>query len=187
MGLGPKRFRSVASAAVCFVSVLGTLFAELFEMLFWSSISPAFRLITNLSMILKGRFYCQFNFQFRCLLISVHTDAFIVHIPCIDNHAKLRCADYWGKKTYIGKRLGDKATNCTSLLRIHTAFSLQDFYFRFVLRKHGWKMGLARKIKSQIFQLAFCEMGSHFASMRVLNLNPELIWFCTVCHYVCEL
>ena len=55
-GLGPKSFRSVASAGVCFVSVLGTLFAELFEMLFWSSISPAFHLITNLSMILKGCF-----------------------------------------------------------------------------------------------------------------------------------
>ena len=98
-------------------------------------------------MILKGHFYCQFNFRFRCLLISVHTDAFIVHIPCIDNHAKLRCTDYWGEKTYTGKRLGDKATNCALLLRIHTAFSLPDFYFRFALRKHGRKMGLAKKIK----------------------------------------
>ena len=53
-----------------------------------------------------------------------------------------------GKKTYIGKRLGDKATNCASLLRIHTAFSLPDFYFWFALCKHGQKMGLAKKIKS---------------------------------------
>ena len=74
-------------------------------------------------MILKGRFYRQFNFRFQCLLISVHTDAFIEHIPCIDNHAKLRCVDYWGEKTYIGKRLGDKATNFIVIAHTHRFFT----------------------------------------------------------------
>ena len=120
----------------------------------------------NLSMILKGPFYCQFNFRFRCLLISVHTYAFIVHIPCIDNHAKLRCADYWGTKTYIGKRLGDKATNCASLLRIHTAFSfrISTFGLHYVNTDGKWdsQRNQVLDFSSRILWngLSFCEYAS---------------------------